>query len=342
LQEQVFFCLPGESKFHHWIGDISVYSQSQLNLFLDKDVFLIKPFYGNELYVLIPTQKKSYSIYELPNIKVNDVLNLNLTLEKNQPKADYISYLIETIHLIKNNQFDKIVTARKFNKSIDKPLDISKILTELLQSYPNAFITFLQSKKWSNWLGASPEILFKTSNKQWQTVAVAGTREKHTVENWGQKEIIEHNKVVEYIHELLVLNNIDFSQSEVKSIAMGNIEHLVVTFTNATNQELSNNKIAQLINSLSPTPAVSGFPKSKAVNYLSSKEIFDRELYAGFIGPVINHNIDLYVNLRCCKLTQNQISYYAGGGINSMSDPESEWNETNQKIELLQSILEKK
>ncbi len=342
LQEQVFFCLPNESDFHHWVGEIEIHPQSSLSKFLDKDVFLIKPFYGDELYVLFPSQKNIYKANDLPVNLYNVSYFDKNDIEINQSKDEYLAYLNYTIKIIKSGKFDKIVTARKQSKSINNPIDFNQTLAQVQHAYPNAFVSFLQSRKWGNWLGASPEILFNVNNNQWQTVALAGTRKKSTELSWGEKELLEHNKVVEYIQDLLKGSNIMYSQSELKSISMGEIEHLIVTFSNNMNGELDVNNIAQFINALSPTPAVCGFPKIEAFNYLFSNESLDREIYAGYIGPVINKEIHLYVNLRCCKISQNQISYYAGGGINAMSEPELEWIETNQKMELLQSILEQR
>jgi isochorismate synthase len=49
--------------------------------------------------------------------------------------------------------------------------------------------------------------------------------------------------------------------------------------------------------------------------------------------------MDLFVNLRCMKITPDYISLYVGGGITLDSDPAEEWNETRLKALSLLKIM---
>ena len=69
-------------------------------------------------------------------------------------------------------------------------------------------------------------------------------------------------------------------------------------------------------------------------------EPHDRVYYTGFLGPLSSAGeIDLFVNLRCMKLTPNYISLYVGGGITLESDAAEEWNETRLKALSLLKIM---
>jgi isochorismate synthase len=48
----------------------------------------------------------------------------------------------------------------------------------------------------------------------------------------------------------------------------------------------------------------------------------------------------LFVNLRCMQWTAQNFVFYAGAGITAGSDPELEWEETNQKLVAMQSIIQ--
>ena len=57
-------------------------------------------------------------------------------------------------------------------------------------------------------------------------------------------------------------------------------------------------------------------------------------------GPVSQNDvIDLFVNLRCMRITPEYLSLYVGGGITLDSDPSDEWDETGWKVESLLKIL---
>jgi len=53
-----------------------------------------------------------------------------------------------------------------------------------------------------------------------------------------------------------------------------------------------------------------------------------------------SRSIDLFVNLRCAQLTQKEIFVYIGGGINSSSQEESEWQETENKAQTMLRVLQ--
>lgn len=62
--------------------------------------------------------------------------------------------------------------------------------------------------------------------------------------------------------------------------------------------------------------------------------------YAGYLGPVNIHNrICLFVNLRCMQLLGDQAVLYAGAGVTADSVPESEWEETEIKLNTLLKVI---
>jgi isochorismate synthase len=85
---------------------------------------------------------------------------------------------------------------------------------------------------------------------------------------------------------------------------------------------------------------VAGQPKDDAIRFIKELEPHDREYYTGFLGPVTKDSeIDLFVNLRCMKITPKYLSLFVGGGITLDSDPADEWAETHLKVESLLKIL---
>jgi len=112
---------------------------------------------------------------------------------------------------------------------------------------------------------------------------------------------------------------------------------------------------------LHPTPAVCGLPKESAKQFILEHEDYNREFYTGFLGElncettiaprsgrrnienrayaVSRTSTQLYVNLRCMQLKNQQAIIYVGGGITEGSNAESEWEETVSKSLVIKSIL---
>ena len=96
----------------------------------------------------------------------------------------------------------------------------------------------------------------------------------------------------------------------------------------------------ELIKTLHPTPAVGGIPVEEGTQFLIKNEKLDRAYYAGFLGPVWEDTkIDFFVNLRCAQILKEAILLYVGAGITFESDPEKEWEETQNKTKTLLAAL---
>ena len=91
---------------------------------------------------------------------------------------------------------------------------------------------------------------------------------------------------------------------------------------------------------LHPTPAVCGLPKEEAYRFIIDTENYDRSYYSGIIGWLAPEgDTTLYVNLRCMRIDKDTATLYAGGGILPTSEAESEWEETQHKMDTMRNIL---
>ena len=97
-----------------------------------------------------------------------------------------------------------------------------------------------------------------------------------------------------------------------------------------------------MIAQLHPGPAISGYPKSTAIEKIEEIEAHDRELYTGYLGPLnIEGESSLFINLRCMKVYRDSYDLFVGGGLTKDSDAHSEWEETELKAKTLLNILNK-
>ena len=219
---------------------------------------------------------------------------------------------------------------------------IPKLFQTILRRHPNAFVYLLKSDN-HFWMGASPEPLLRLHEGRMSTVSLAGTRpyaEKHLdINRWTVKEVLEQEYVTRYIHDVLWDFQIkDYRVSSPYVKKAGNLLHLRTDFS--FELEKIADRLWEFVEAMHPTPAVAGQPKEDAIRYIKNLEPHDRDYYTGFLGPV-GHDmeIDLFVNLRCLKITPEHLSLYVGGGITLDSDPADEWDETHLKAESLLKIL---
>ena len=219
---------------------------------------------------------------------------------------------------------------------------VPRLYQAICRKHPNAFAYLFKSDE-HFWLGASPEPLLRLRDEKVSTVSLAGTRpyaEKHLdINKWTAKEVLEQEYVTRYIHDVLrafKVKDYRVSSSYVKKA--GNLLHLRTDFS--LDFARLNGSLWEFVDAMHPTPAVAGQPKEEAICYIKQLEPHDRDYYTGFLGPIRPHGeTDLFVNLRCMKISPEYISLYVGGGITLESDPAEEWNETQLKAQSLLKIL---
>lgn len=284
------------------------------------------PFASNKEYqkghVILPFQSKDNAGFTFPN----------------GSKETYIDLVVKTVKVLKNksNNFQKVVLANTQNIEINRfdPIAFFEKLTEV---YPNAFVYLSYTPASGWWIGASPETLITSKEQQYTSIALAGTLPPNANRNFTPKERDEQHWVELFIEAQLNEQGLPFQKNGPEPYAAGQLTHLKTSyiFGSDKNQE----QIFELLKKLNPTPAVAGLPKDKAIAFIEQEEGYDRQFYAGFIGVKQRSNLQLFVNLRCLHWHQNTITLFAGAGITADSDPESEWEETQHKMNTLKKFL---
>ena len=104
--------------------------------------------------------------------------------------------------------------------------------------------------------------------------------------------------------------------------------------------------MGNLLNALHPTPAVCGMPKTATRNFIMHNESAPRDYYSGFAGTLNpDGDTNLFVTLRCMKIAQqhnaepDEYTLYAGGGLLKDSTCQSEWEETESKMNTMRQTF---
>jgi len=271
----------------------------------------------------------------------------NHTTSSSTEKNHFAKVVEEGVKKIEEGILEKVVTSRFTMVPLPAGFDIVESFQKLCNTYPNALVSFVSLPGVGSWLGASPEILVSVEDKTiFKTVALAGTKPYNSTINlksvaWTQKEIEEQALVERYIISCFKKIRLrEYDEHGPKTIVAGNLMHLRSDFTvdmKATNFPQLGTTMLRLLH---PTSAVCGMPLVPALEFVRSHEGYDREFYAGYLGPVnVDNAVNIFVNLRCAQLLHDNAIVYAGAGITIDSVADDEWAETEIKMNTLLSVI---
>lgn len=303
--------------------------------------FVFASFDGNQTYIIPENQseimrfvwdKKEFSFPE-KEVPVAD----------ESEKKEFENLVAKGIQGIKNQEFKKVVLSRK--ETVDLvDFDLETTFEKLVQLYPTTFVYCFFHPKLGTWLGATPEQLLKANDSVFETIALAGTQKANdsSAVIWKQKEKEEQQFVTDYIVNKLKNVASDVLVSEPYSIQAGSIWHIKTDISGVFNLGSS---LQQVVSLLHPTPAVCGLPKEDSKAFILENEKYDRTFYTGFLGELNSsltnetQSSDLFVNLRCMQIVQNEALLYMGCGITKDSIPEKEWEESSNKSVTMKKVL---
>ncbi len=251
-------------------------------------------------------------------------------IQDSNAQEEYEKLVKTAIEEISKGVMNKVVLSRRFSIPYESiPL---KAFQYLLTQYSNALAYLWYHPEIGCWLGASPELFLSMSGNQLLTYSLAGTQAyaEDKEPDWGNKEKEEQEIVTHYIIQKFSDLGLQPEATEAHSSRAGNLWHL----RSEIRAKGKNPDLRSILNSLHPTPAVCGIPKSMAHNFIQQNENYDRRFYTGYLGELNiaePRGCSLFVNLRCMEWTGHMAHIYVGGGITAKSSPESEWMETQFK-----------
>jgi isochorismate synthase len=265
-------------------------------------------------------------------------------------KNNFENLVQKALEEINKGTFEKVVLSRNELIDLDN-FQLELVFNRLISNYPTAFKYCFYHPKVGFWMGATPEQLVNIKSNIIKSVALAGTQLNTDFQSikWNKKEIKEQQTVTDFIVNTLSLISDKVSKSDPYTFLAGSVVHIKTDIEAALDEPLDISKIVELMH---PTPAVCGYPKEVAKEFILKNEGYNREFYSGYLGEwnkdfltYSEGTSDLFVNLRCMKLLMDskskvlQSQLFIGCGITEESIPEKEFLETINKSETLKKIL---
>ena len=260
--------------------------------------------------------------------------------------AHWQSRIAALLERIEDGSLAKAVLARRMSRVMT--LDPVDVLARLRAEQPHAYHLLVQPAIGEAFVAASPERLYRRRGRTLETEALAGTRARTQDAEAdatlaaelaaSAKDAAEHALVRDHVVQALapVAERIDAEETpSVRTLAT--LLHLHTPVLADLRDAVGD---AELLRALHPTPAVCGVPTERARAFLRETEPFDRGLYAGPIGCFGKDEAEVAVALRCATLRGHWVQLFAGAGIVHGSDAQAEWQETQDKMQVLLDALE--
>lgn len=241
----------------------------------------------------------------------------------------------------------KVVLGRRNIQVFSENIDPIRLFFSLTSVAPKGFSFFLDAGAGAAFFGLSPELLYRRLGRNFETESLAGTRPRSCDEREDArlqqelfnslKDQVEHALVSEHIEQHLKdFGATDLFTSRLEIMSLPFVQHLVKRYHGNINAALRDD---QILSVLHPTPAVCGLERSWALDFIRQHEGFDRGFYAGPIGYIGQDQAEFAVAIRSALYFQQRLYIYAACGIIAESEPNSEWEELNNKQKNIMSIL---
>ncbi|AXY01542.1 isochorismate synthase [Vibrio alfacsensis] len=270
-----------------------------------------------------------------------------LSIEHSPSESQWHDLVDKVLTGIKNDDFKKVVLARKSSVHLDTELSAAQLLkaSYLNNHHSFHFLFSLDSKH--SFMGSTPERLYSRVGHELHTEALAGTigrgsnaAEDMELANWlsnDSKNLNENQYVVDDIIERLQPHSEAVEvDKEASLVRLRKVQHLKRHIHAQLHSGING---VQLLSALQPTAAVAGLPRKESMQFILDNEPFARGWYAGSMGYISHERAEFCVAIRSALILGDQVQLFAGAGIVPGSIAEHEWSELDKKMSTLLSLI---
>jgi anthranilate synthase component I len=242
----------------------------------------------------------------------------------------------------------QVVLAQRMSVDFDgDPLNIYRALRFL---NPSPYMVFFDMGD-HHVVSASPEILARVEDGKITVRPLAGTRKRGATEEEDQaleKELLADAKeLAEHLMLIDLSRNDSGRVSKIGSVTVPQkmfVERYshVMHIASIVESEIQEDKSAlDVLQSTLPVGTLSGAPKVRAMEIIDELEPDKRGVYGGAMGYLgWNDNMDMAIAIRTAVIKENKLYVQAGAGIVADSQPDKEWEETQNKAQAIVNAVQ--
>ena len=252
-------------------------------------------------------------------------------------------------HIVAGNIFQAVPSRRLQLECESSALEIYRRLRSVNPSPYLVYLDFTDRQL----VGSSPESLVRVRQGTASIRPIAGTRRRG--KNAAEDEELKADLLSDAKEKSEHLMLVDLARNDLGRVCkagsvkvtrfmeceyFSHVMHLVSDTEGIVREGVPQ---IQVLRSAFPAGTVSGSPKIKAIEILSGLEKIKRRFYAGAIGYLqCNGDLDFCIAIRCALKQGSTWTLQAGGGIVYDSNPDREWEETNEKLGALVKVISNK
>lgn len=201
-------------------------------------------------------------------------------------------------------------------------------------------------------VGSSPEILVRLRDGVVTVRPIAGTRKRGA--NEAEDKALEHELLGDEKERAEHLMLLDLGRNDVGRVAIGGTvkvtdefiierySHVMHIVSNVEGELADGKDAIDALIAGFPAGTVSGAPKIRAMEIIDELEHERRSFYAGTVGYFSSDgDMDTCITLRTGLVKDGKLYIQAGGGVVADSDPQAEFEETENKAGALMRAAER-
>jgi anthranilate synthase component 1 len=264
----------------------------------------------------------------------------------NMRDEDFISMVKKGIQSCKRGDVFQVVLSRKFQQGFSG--DEFNVYRALRNVNPSPYLFFFDYGDYKLF-GSSPESQLLISNKKAVIHPIAGTvkrtgddeTDKRAVEKLkiDPKENAEHVMLVDLARNDLSRECEEVTVTQYKQVQF--FSHVIHLVSEVSGEVKEDNNPFQLLTKTFPAGTLSGAPKIRAMELIHEFEPSPRGYYGGMIGFIgFDGSCNHAIMIRSFLSKNNELTFQAGAGVVSASQPENELQEVNHKLGALKKAIE--
>ncbi|WP_034761610.1 anthranilate synthase component I family protein [Chryseobacterium gregarium] len=290
--------------------------------------YLLESLMKNKNAVIYPFEKNGA---ETSNLTDEEYIGLVQTAQKHCMRGD-------VFQLVLSRRFQQKFTGDEFN-----------VYRALRTINPSPYLFFFDYGNYKLF-GSSPESQLIIKDNKAVIHPIAGTFKRtgdfdtdlasiESLKN-DPKENAEHTMLVDLARNDLGKMGKNVTVTKLKEIQL--FSHVIHMVSEVTADLPENTKPFEMVATTFPQGTLSGAPKHKALQLIDQYEKDSRGYYGGCIGMIgLNGTCNQAIMIRTFLSKNNTLYYQAGAGLVAKSDPESELQEVNNKLNALKRAVEK-
>ena len=259
--------------------------------------------------------------------------------QSNMSQSDYFNMVEKGKAYIEAGDVFQVVLSQRFNIDFDlPPFDLYRSLRRV---NPSPYLFFLNMCDFAV-VGSSPEVLVGVKDLEVNIRPIAGTRKRGA--SLAEDEAISAELLADEKERAEHLMLLDLGRNDVCRVSApgtvrvgSNFEveyysHVMHVASEVRGRIRPEFDAIDALMAGFPAGTVSGAPKIRAMQIIDELEPDKRGIYAGAIGYIgAAGEMDTCIALRTAIIDGNQMHIQAGAGIVYDSDPESEYEECQNK-----------